>query len=185
MAIKPRGVGVCQDRLGLSTAAGLPGGRDKMEVSSGKGKGKAWKEDVGPRRNIFKNIACPYIRQSLTEGRNSAGGAMMDEKKVKQSTPAISGATRSEEKGKVGGDRSVSSAQKYRCGFLVIKEQVEGMFCWFCPKVRYGYIRRCDNNEEVWVHGKGLEMEVNESIWSDHQKRVVFDIVDAPKGNMV
>ena len=27
-------------------------------------------------------------------------------------------------------------------------------------------------------------MEINESIRSDHQKRVVFDIVDAPKGNM-
>ena len=27
-------------------------------------------------------------------------------------------------------------------------------------------------------------MEVNESIRSDHQKRVIFDILDAPKGNM-
>ena len=186
-----------QERLGLSTATGLPVGRDKMEVNSGEGEGKAGKDDVGPRRRNFRNpvSVCPYVRErkkkdcqslveSLTEESHNSAGAAMDEKGMEQSIPATSGTTWSEEKGKDGGDRCMSSAQKYRGGLLVIKEQVEGIFCWFCPRIRYGYIRRCDNNQEVWVHGKGLEMEINESIRSDHQKRVVFNIVDAPKGNM-
>ena len=55
-----------RERLGLSTAAGLPVGRDKMEVNSGEGEGKAGKDDMGqslPRRGIFKNTACPYVRE--------------------------------------------------------------------------------------------------------------------------
>ena len=74
--------------------------------------------------------------------------------------------------------------RKYFDGFWVIKEQVEGIFCWFCLRVRYGYIRRLDNEEEVWVHSRGLEMKIEESIQSHHKKRVIFDVVDAPKGNM-
>jgi len=89
-----------------------------------------------------------------------------------------------ESTGKDEGDRDMPSGRKYFGGFLVIKEQVEGIFCWFCPRVGYGYIRRLDNEEEVWVHSRGLKMKIEESIQSDHKKRVIFDIVDAPKGNM-
>ena len=82
------------------------------------------------------------------------------------------------------GDWRMPSGRKYSCGFLVIAEQVEGIFVWFCPKKGYGYIRRCDTEEEVWVHKRGLDIEIEESVQYDQKKRVIFDIVDAPKGNM-
>ena len=66
----------------------------------------------------------------------------------------------------------------------MVQEKVEGIFCWFCPRVKFGYIRRLDNGEEVWVHVKGLEMEIQESVQSHHKMKVVFDVVDAPKGHM-
>ena len=36
----------------------------------------------------------------------------------------------------------------------------------------------------MWVHRRGLDIEIEESVQFDQKKRVIFDIVDAPKGNM-
>ena len=38
--------------------------------------------------------------------------------------------------------------------------------------------------EEVWVHRRGLDIEIEESVQFCQKKMVIFDVMDAPKGNM-
>ena len=60
LVIEPRGVGIVEERLGLSAAAGLGAwqsvGQDKAEATSSKGNEKAGGDGIGPQNGSFEKF---------------------------------------------------------------------------------------------------------------------------------